>query len=408
MHAYFTCSEPTRAIGRRASIGGTWARLRSTEPPEDSLSTMTATFLHLSDPGLIALVARGDRDAFAELYDRYGKTAYALAYRVTRDAQLAEEVVQEAFLTVWRQASRFDGRRAKPSTWLLTITHHKAVDVVRREQLRRTEPAEGMEDAPDSTNVPHEAWLGLQHDQVREALAAAARSPARGDRALVLRGLQPVRARAPARAAARHDQVAHAHRAHTTARAARRARNHDGEPVEHRELQDLIPAHALDALETDDALLLEEHVATCDDVPPRARRAARDDRAARLRDGRRSSRRHTCARRSSTPSPPRPRRPQARPRRARARVPARRLRRHPRGRRDRARDRHRAAQPARRRAQLARRAGGHRLEPAATRQRGAAARGQRAGRRRAQRLQRQAGAGRPAAAPRRAAPTRRG
>ena len=104
---------------------------------------MTDTFLHLSDPGLIALVARGDRDAFAELYDRYGKTAYALAYRVTRDVQLAEEVVQEAFLTVWRQASRFDGRRAKPSTWLLTITHHKAVDVVRREQLRRTEPRGG-------------------------------------------------------------------------------------------------------------------------------------------------------------------------------------------------------------------------------------------------------------------------
>jgi RNA polymerase sigma factor (sigma-70 family) len=133
---------------------------------------VTDTFLHLSDPGLIALIARGDRDAFAELYDRYGKTAYALAYRVTRDVQLAEEVVQEAFLTLWRQASRFDGRRAKPSTWLLTIAHHKAVDVVRREQLRRTEPAEEMEDAPDPANVPHEAWLGLQHDQVREALAA--------------------------------------------------------------------------------------------------------------------------------------------------------------------------------------------------------------------------------------------
>jgi RNA polymerase sigma factor (sigma-70 family) len=133
---------------------------------------VTDTFLHLSDPGLIALVARGDRDAFAEFYDRYGKTAYGLAYRVTRDVQLAEEVVQEAFLTVWRQASRFDGRRAKPSTWLLTITHHKAVDVVRREQLRHTEPAEGLEETADTTDVPREAWLGLQHDQVREALAA--------------------------------------------------------------------------------------------------------------------------------------------------------------------------------------------------------------------------------------------
>jgi RNA polymerase sigma factor (sigma-70 family) len=133
---------------------------------------MKNSLMHISDPGLIALVARGDRDAFAELYDRYGKTAYGLAYRVTRDSGLAEEVVQEAFLTIWRQAARFDARRAKPSTWLLSITHHKAVDVVRREQLRRTEPADGMDDAPDTTNVPHEAWLGLQHDQVREALAA--------------------------------------------------------------------------------------------------------------------------------------------------------------------------------------------------------------------------------------------
>jgi RNA polymerase sigma factor (sigma-70 family) len=133
---------------------------------------MTNALLHLSDPGLIALVARGDRDAFAALYDRYGKTAYGLAHRVTRDPQLAEEVVQEAFLTVWRQAARFDARRAKPSTWLLSITHHKAVDVVRREQLRRTETSEGLEDRADSTNVPREAWLGLQHDQVREALAS--------------------------------------------------------------------------------------------------------------------------------------------------------------------------------------------------------------------------------------------
>jgi RNA polymerase sigma-70 factor (ECF subfamily) len=133
---------------------------------------MTKTFLHLSDPGLIALIARGDRDAFAELYDRYGKTAYGLAHRVTRDAQLAEEVVQEAFLTVWRQATRFDARRAKPSTWLLTIIHHKAVDVVRREQLRRTEPAEGLEERPDTTDVAREAWLVLQHEQVQEALAS--------------------------------------------------------------------------------------------------------------------------------------------------------------------------------------------------------------------------------------------
>jgi RNA polymerase sigma factor (sigma-70 family) len=127
---------------------------------------------HLSDAGLVALIARGDRDAFAELYDRYGKIAFGLALRATRAHELAEEVVQETFLNVWRQAARFDATRAKPSTWLLTIAHHKAVDVVRREQRRRTEPAEAMADVADTTNVPDEAWLGIQSVQVHEALAS--------------------------------------------------------------------------------------------------------------------------------------------------------------------------------------------------------------------------------------------
>ncbi|MEO9177185.1 MAG: sigma-70 family RNA polymerase sigma factor, partial [Gaiellales bacterium] len=115
-----------------------------------------------TDAGLVALIAHGHRDAFAELYDRYGKIAFGLAFRVTRDHQLAEEVVQEAFLGVWRQAARFDATRAKPSTWLLTIVHHRSVDVVRREQRRRTEPADELGDVADTTNVPHEAWLGIQ------------------------------------------------------------------------------------------------------------------------------------------------------------------------------------------------------------------------------------------------------
>jgi RNA polymerase sigma factor (sigma-70 family) len=124
------------------------------------------------DAGLVALIAHGDREGFAVLYDRYGKIALGLALRVTRSHELAEEVVQEAFLNVWRQAGRFDATRAKPSTWLLTIVHHKAVDVVRREQRRRAEPAEAMVDVADTTNVPHEAWLGIQSIQVREALAS--------------------------------------------------------------------------------------------------------------------------------------------------------------------------------------------------------------------------------------------
>src|SRR6266508_1339147 len=104
---------------------------------------------HLSDEALVALVARGDESALAELYDRVGKVAYGLAFRVLRDERLAEDAVQEGFLALWRTADRFMPERAKASTWLLTLVHRRAVDLVRRENLRRAEPlTEGVEPRP--------------------------------------------------------------------------------------------------------------------------------------------------------------------------------------------------------------------------------------------------------------------
>jgi RNA polymerase sigma factor (sigma-70 family) len=126
---------------------------------------------HLSDQGLIALVARGDRDALAALYDRYGGPAYALARRITRSAELAEDVVQEVFLAVWRQARTFDARRARPSTWLLALTHHKAVDAVRREDVRRASPLEEAPEPVADSDAAREAWLSLQRRAVLECLA---------------------------------------------------------------------------------------------------------------------------------------------------------------------------------------------------------------------------------------------
>ena len=92
---------------------------------------------HLSDEALVALVARGEEYALAELYDRHGRVAYGLALRIVRDPALAEDAVQDAFLAAWRSASRFVAERAKASTWLLTLVHRRAVDLVRREQRRR-------------------------------------------------------------------------------------------------------------------------------------------------------------------------------------------------------------------------------------------------------------------------------
>lgn len=126
---------------------------------------------HLSDEALVALVARGDEPALAELYDRVGRVAYGLAFRVLRDERLAEDAVQEAFLAVWRTAARFTAQRAKASTWILTIVHRRAVDLVRREEHRRAEPLDGeSEDAATTDSAEAAAWLGFERDRVQTAL----------------------------------------------------------------------------------------------------------------------------------------------------------------------------------------------------------------------------------------------
>jgi RNA polymerase sigma factor (sigma-70 family) len=124
---------------------------------------------HLSDEALVALAARSEQSALAELYDRYGRTAYGLAFRILRDGTLAEDAVQDAFLTIWRSASRFVPERGKASTWILTLVHRRAVDVVRREQRRR---ADALDRAPEPTveGVDEDAWLRLQRERVQDAL----------------------------------------------------------------------------------------------------------------------------------------------------------------------------------------------------------------------------------------------
>jgi RNA polymerase sigma-70 factor (ECF subfamily) len=124
---------------------------------------------HLSDEALVALAARSEESALAELYDRYGPAAFALARRVLRDDTLAEDAVQEGFLALWRTAGRFVPERAKASTWILTLVHRRAVDLVRREERRRGEP---LETAPQETSASSEesAWLRFERERVQDAL----------------------------------------------------------------------------------------------------------------------------------------------------------------------------------------------------------------------------------------------
>src|SRR5919201_5162430 len=135
------------SVGRRVGAGSPGARdrfgpnhqARLGEPGtmRETLRPVARTSAHLSDEAVVALVARSDQDALAELYDRFGRVAYGLAFRILRDRALAEDAVQEGFMTAWRRADTFMPERAKASTWLLTLVHRRAVDLVRREERRR-------------------------------------------------------------------------------------------------------------------------------------------------------------------------------------------------------------------------------------------------------------------------------
>jgi RNA polymerase sigma factor (sigma-70 family) len=130
---------------------------------------MAPQYAHLSDEALLALVARSDEDALGALYDRYGRQAYALALRIVRDAGLTQDAVQDAFLTAWRTAVGFDARRGTASTWLMTLVHRRAVDVVRREDRRRASP---LDEAPLASGeaTDEQAEVREQRRKVQAAL----------------------------------------------------------------------------------------------------------------------------------------------------------------------------------------------------------------------------------------------
>jgi RNA polymerase sigma-70 factor, ECF subfamily len=85
----------------------------------------------LADEELMPLVGQRDPEAFAVLYDRHGGAAYSLAYRIVGDRTAAEEVTQEAFISVWRSGARFDAARGSVRSWLLSVVRNRAIDFLR-------------------------------------------------------------------------------------------------------------------------------------------------------------------------------------------------------------------------------------------------------------------------------------
>jgi RNA polymerase sigma-70 factor (ECF subfamily) len=119
---------------------------------------------------LLGRVARGDSAAFESLYDELAGAVFGLARRVVRDPARAEDVTQEVFLEVWRKAPRFDRSLGKARTWVMTITHRRAVDAVRRNESQkrqddRVAPSEVSHDEP-ADSVIHAEEQGA----VRECL----------------------------------------------------------------------------------------------------------------------------------------------------------------------------------------------------------------------------------------------
>ncbi|MBI4312367.1 MAG: sigma-70 family RNA polymerase sigma factor [Chloroflexi bacterium] len=133
------------------------------------------TYVEQSEEQLIALVQRGDRDALCEIYDRRGRAVYGLALHLLRDQGRAEEVTQEVFLNVWLKAKTYDAAKGSFSTWLMTMTHHKAIDEMRRSGRQRAALEQAGLDAllfPNTnSNGPLEgAQKAQEAEVVRKAL----------------------------------------------------------------------------------------------------------------------------------------------------------------------------------------------------------------------------------------------
>jgi len=127
----------------------------------------------LADEELMQLVYRGMEEAFEVVYDRHADAGFSLAYRICGQRALAEDVLQESFLSMWRSRSRYERSRGSVRTWILGIVHNRAIDAVRRRAVRdRGEVLEeGFEmrvAAPERTDV--EVARREEAREVRDAL----------------------------------------------------------------------------------------------------------------------------------------------------------------------------------------------------------------------------------------------
>jgi RNA polymerase sigma-70 factor (ECF subfamily) len=132
----------------------------------------------LADEDLMALVHEGEARAFEVIFDRHAAPAFSLAYRMCGRAAMAEDIVQDAFLSLWRTGARYDRSRGSVRAWVLATVHHRAIDAFRREAARQSQD---VRDDTAAERVPAQELTELEavrNDQARHVRAALQELPA--------------------------------------------------------------------------------------------------------------------------------------------------------------------------------------------------------------------------------------
>lgn len=139
-------------------------------PDDDDCGGAVQQLQFAEDTELVARVGRGNEDALGELYDRYHRQCFSFALRILGGDRDAEDAVQESFVRVWRNAGRFDARRASVTTWLFSIVRNLCVDELRRRRRRRESDSNETFDVEDTHRTEEDVERLMAGEEVREAM----------------------------------------------------------------------------------------------------------------------------------------------------------------------------------------------------------------------------------------------
>jgi RNA polymerase sigma-70 factor (ECF subfamily) len=133
-------------------------------------------YTRFNDETLLRLISKADESALGELYDRYSRLVYSVAYNTLSDPGRAEEVTQDVFMRVWEKAFTFSAEQGRVVTWLASIARHRSIDLFRQarshsENLQVTWEDAEVDALPDGQNVEWEAELNQRQRRIRWAVA---------------------------------------------------------------------------------------------------------------------------------------------------------------------------------------------------------------------------------------------